>query len=141
MGLYAPRLPQVCDGRCVSPQVYLRRVEEEAAHPRHPPAAVPEGGPPHPGAEGGACVCVRACVYECMCILVCACVCVCVYKCVQVFVWLCVYVAVNGLFVCVWVLEYLRDCVCVRKLFVRQGMFVCVCVCMHSSCMLACVCL
>ena len=51
--------------------------------------------------------CVRACVFVCVCVRACVCMCVYVRACVRACVWVCVCV-------CVCVRAYVRVCVCVR---------------------------
>ena len=97
------------------------------------------------------CVCVRVCVYSCVCVFVCACIRVCVCVCVCVFVCVCIRVCVCArvcvfvcvcvcVFMCVYVYMcvcvctcvYVYMCVCVRMcVYVRVYVFVCTCVCVH----------
>lgn len=58
----------MCSHLCVVCQVYLWSAEEQASHPGHPPAAVPEGSQPDCGPEGGrSFVCFTAQSYEQIC--------------------------------------------------------------------------
>src|SRR4029434_10673887 len=75
------------------------------------------------------CVCVAACVYECVCMNMCVCMRACVYECVCVLVFVC-----GVCLVCVVVGACVYECVC-------MNMCVCMRVCVYECvCVLVCVC-
>ena len=88
---------------------------------------------------GGGHVCVYACVFVAVGILVCVCVCVyaCVYVAVGILVYVCVCVCMH---VFMWLWVFLCMCVCMRvcvSVCERACMCMCVCVCV---CVCTCVC-